>query len=191
MQLCTFSIGLFDPCGSTLLTINGTPSEFIAYFTNIRQRTARLVPLIPAGRIEWRLAPRTFSFGDILRHLAGTERWIWVENVAGRPSRYPGHEETLAPGYDATCPYFETLHQDALEIFAGMSDDAFTGRMQTPAGVSMPAHKWLRAMVEHEAHHRGQLYLMLRAVGVATPPLFGLTSEEVRARGEGHGTRAL
>jgi uncharacterized damage-inducible protein DinB len=40
--------------------------------------------------------------------------------------------------------------------------------------------KWLRAMVEHEVHHRGQLYLMLGMVGVATPPIFGLTSEEVR-----------
>ena len=46
----------------------------------------------------------------------------------------------------------------------------------------MTARKWLRAMTEHEAHHRGQLYLMLAMRGVATPPIFGLTSEEVRAR---------
>jgi uncharacterized damage-inducible protein DinB len=37
-------------------------------------------------------------------------------------------------------------------------------------------------MVEHEVHHRGQIYLMLRMIRVATPPLYGLTSEEVRAR---------
>jgi len=37
-------------------------------------------------------------------------------------------------------------------------------------------------MVEHEAHHRGQLYLMLGLLGVPTPPIFGLTEEEVRAR---------
>jgi uncharacterized damage-inducible protein DinB len=36
--------------------------------------------------------------------------------------------------------------------------------------------------VEHEAHHRGQIYLMLGMRGVPTPPIFGLTSEEVRAR---------
>jgi len=46
----------------------------------------------------------------------------------------------------------------------------------------MPAWKWLRAMVEHEAHHRGQLYLMLGMIGIPTPPIFGLTSEEVRDR---------
>jgi uncharacterized damage-inducible protein DinB len=37
-------------------------------------------------------------------------------------------------------------------------------------------------MVEHEAHHRGQLYMMLSMLGVATPPLYGLTEEEVRAK---------
>jgi uncharacterized damage-inducible protein DinB len=37
-------------------------------------------------------------------------------------------------------------------------------------------------MIEHEAHHRGQLYLMLGLRGVPAPPLYGLTSEEVAAR---------
>jgi uncharacterized damage-inducible protein DinB len=37
------------------------------------------------------------------------------------------------------------------------------------------------AMV-HEAHHRGQIYLMLGLRGVAVPPLYGLTETEVRQR---------
>ena len=37
-------------------------------------------------------------------------------------------------------------------------------------------------MFEHEAHHRGQIYMMLGLRGVQTPPLYGLTEEEVVAR---------
>jgi len=37
-------------------------------------------------------------------------------------------------------------------------------------------------MTEHEAHHRGQLYWMLADLSISTPPLFGLTSEEVHDR---------
>jgi uncharacterized damage-inducible protein DinB len=40
-------------------------------------------------------------------------------------------------------------------------------------------------MFEHEAHHRGQLYEMLGVRGVPTPPLYGLTSEELIARAAG------
>lgn len=37
-------------------------------------------------------------------------------------------------------------------------------------------------MLEHESHHRGQVYLMLALRGVKTPPLYGLTEEEVIAK---------
>jgi uncharacterized damage-inducible protein DinB len=37
-------------------------------------------------------------------------------------------------------------------------------------------------MVEHEAHHRGQVSIYLGLLGLPSPPMFGLTSEEVRAR---------
>ena len=49
-------------------------SDFLPYFAGIRKRTARLGPLIPPVRIEWRPAPGAMSSGDLLRHLAGTER---------------------------------------------------------------------------------------------------------------------
>lgn len=52
----------------------------------------------------------------------------------------------------------------------------------TPAGTPITTWKWLRAMLEHEAHHRGQLSLMLGLRGVTPPPIYGLTSEEVRDR---------
>ena len=40
-------------------------------------------------------------------------------------------------------------------------------------------------MTEHEAHHRGQLYLMLGLRGVAVPPLYGLTEGELLALSHG------
>jgi uncharacterized damage-inducible protein DinB len=156
--------------------------DFVPYFKGIRKRTARLVPLIPPDQLEWRPEAGAMSFGDLLRHLAGTERWMWAENVAGRPARFPGHDASLAPGYEATCAYFARLHLEAMTIFESLAPGDYETPVQTPAGAMLPAWKWLRAMIEHEAHHRGQLYLMLRMIGVSTPPIFGLTSEEVRAR---------
>jgi uncharacterized damage-inducible protein DinB len=157
-------------------------ADFVPYFKGFRKRTDRLLPLIPPGKLEWRPEAGAMSFGDLLRHIAGTERWMWAENVAGRPARFPGHDESLAPGYDATCAYFTRLHQESLAIFEALAEEDYQRSVETPGGVALPAWKWLRAMLEHEAHHRGQLYLMLRMIGVATPPIFGLTAEQVRER---------
>ena len=156
-----------------------TPSDFVRYFSSIRSRTERLIPLIPPDRLEWSPGHGVLTFGELLRHLAGTERWMWAENVAGRPARYPGHGAALAPGYEATSRYVFDLHGEAMSIFGALTADQYDAPVLTPGGVRMPARKWLRAMLEHEAHHRGQLYLMLRLIGVDTPPVFGMTSEEI------------
>ncbi|MCH7879385.1 MAG: hypothetical protein IH914_08755 [candidate division Zixibacteria bacterium] len=37
----------------------------------------------------------------------------------------------------------------------------------------------MRPALEHEAHHRGQLYMMLGELDIPTPPLFELTSEKL------------
>jgi uncharacterized damage-inducible protein DinB len=52
----------------------------------------------------------------------------------------------------------------------------------TPAGATITTWKWLRAMLEHEAHHRGQLYFTLGLLGVPTPPIFGLSERELLAQ---------
>jgi uncharacterized damage-inducible protein DinB len=34
-------------------------------------------------------------------------------------------------------------------------------------------------MVEHEIHHRGQIYIYLSLLETPAPPIYGLTSEQV------------
>ena len=164
------------------MTTPGERAALLDYLERVHERTRRVVRLIPRDDVEWAPAPGWFTFGGLVRHLAGIERWMFAENAQGRPSRYPGHAVGLAEGMNAVLAYYDTLHTESATIFASLDDAALARKVTTPAGVAITVWKWLRAMTEHEAHHRGQLYLMLAMRGVATPPLYGLTSEEVLAR---------
>ena len=86
--------------------------------------------------------------------------------------------------------YLDRCHAEAVEIFRALSPEQWEGKCLTPAGTPITTWKWLRAMVEHEAHHRGQIYMMLGMLGVKTPPIYGLTEEEVKARSSPLGRRA-
>jgi uncharacterized damage-inducible protein DinB len=131
------------------------PAAFLSYWQSVRARTRRVAERIPAEHIEWSPAPGRWSFGDLLRHLGGIERGMYAETAAGRPSAYPGHGPELAAGKEAVLAYLDRCHAETATILAGLSPEAFAGRSVTPAGASITTWKWLRAMVEHEAHHRG------------------------------------
>lgn len=155
---------------------------FLDYWRSARARTVRVAERIPGDRLEWAAGPGRWTFGDLLRHLGGIERGMYAETVAGRPSAYPGHGRDLADGPEAVRAWLDRCHRESLAIFGALTPEQLAGKCLTPAGTPITTWKWLRAMVEHEAHHRGQIYLMLGLLGVPTPPLYGLTEEEVRER---------
>lgn len=155
---------------------------FLEYWQKVRGRTVRVVDCIPEDRLEWTWQPGKFTLGDVVRHLAAIERYMYAENAARRPSRYPGHGRELAEGLPAVRAFLDRCHAETVEILGGLSDADLREKCVTPGGASLAVGKWLRLMVEHEIHHRGQLYLGLGLLGVPTPPIYGLTSEEVRER---------
>ncbi|PYS89585.1 MAG: DinB family protein [Acidobacteria bacterium] len=156
--------------------------SFLTYYENLRRRTMKVVACIPPEKIEWAYMPDKFTFGDILRHVAAIERYMYAENAQLKPSRYPGHGEDLAVGYDATLQFFNRAHEESMAIFASLTDADLQKECLTPADAPIRVWKWLRTLAEHEIHHRGQLYVYLGVLGIAGPPLYGLTSEQVLER---------
>lgn len=142
--------------------------SFLPYWENIRSRTMRVIRAIPPGKIEWSYTEGKFTLGDIVRHLATIERYMYAENVQGKPSAYPGYERTLAAGYENVIAFIERLHRASIQIFARLTPANLQRKCHTPGGAEIATWKWLRAMVEHEVHHRGQIYLYLGMMGVTT-----------------------
>lgn len=155
---------------------------FLDYFDKIHQRTMRVVRCIPPDKIEWTYREGKFTLGDLVRHIATINRYMYAETISGRPSRYGGCGKELADGYEEIIDFAERLHRESVDIFARLTPNDLSGKCMTPEGTSLTTWKWLRAMLEHEIHHRGQIYLYLSMLGVPTPPLYGLTSEQVRER---------
>jgi uncharacterized damage-inducible protein DinB len=155
---------------------------FLQYFGNVRERTMRVARCIPVEKIDWSYAPGKFTLGDLLRHIAVTERYMFAENIQGHTSRYSTHGKELAYDRDDILALVERLHAESMDIFSRLSDASLQEKCVNPGGTEITRWKWMRSMVEHEIHHRGQIYLYLAILGVPTPALYGLTSEEVRAR---------
>jgi len=157
--------------------------SFLDYFEKVRQRTMRVVERIPADKLEWTYQSGRFTAAELARHIAAVERWTFAENIAGRPNAYSGCGRELADGRDAVLAFMRALHAESLAIFAALSDADLAKPVTTAAGPQVSTSAWLRAMIEHEIHHRGQLYVYLSLMGVEGPPLFGVTEKQLAAHG--------
>jgi uncharacterized damage-inducible protein DinB len=159
--------------------------HFLEYWERVRFRTRRVATCIPPEQMEWTYAAGKFTLGDLVRHIAAVERYMFVECVMGRQSCYPGHGRELADGYEAVLAYLDRMDAESIELLRTLMPEQLQGSCPTPAGAQITTWKWLRSMAEHEIHHRGQIYVYLSMLGSATPPLYGLTEEQVRERSQG------
>jgi uncharacterized damage-inducible protein DinB len=158
--------------------------SFLDYYGKIRQRTKRVIQYIPEERLEWRYKEGAFSSGDLIRHIAAIERYVYAEVTAGRPSCYQGCGTDLAAGLAGTIEFMDRLHEESMVIFNQLSALDLQSKVTSPVGYPITCWKWLRALVEHEIHHRGQLYMYLGMLDILAPPIFGLTSEELQSFGK-------
>lgn len=157
-------------------------ASFLDYYERVRERTLRVVNVVPPDQMDWSYKPGKYSIGDMIRHIAALERYMFAENVCGRQSSYKGCGQDIVDGYAETVEWFNEMHRQSVAIFSTLTDEDLKRKCTTPGGADIAIWKWLRALTEHEIHHRGELYIYLNLLDVKTPPMYGLTAEEVQSR---------
>lgn len=155
-------------------------AEFARYFEGVRRRTWAAVDRVGPELLDW--APRAgeMTCGEIVRHVAGAERFFVTKVVE---DRFTGD---LDPGgaldHAATRARLEAVHREQMARLAGLPDAALRAPRRDLDGGSVKAWRFLMAMVEHEVHHRSQLDCYLAQAGIEPPQIYGWRMEDVMAR---------
>jgi len=129
--------------------------DFVKYFEGVRRRTWTTVDRVTPETLDW--APRSgeFTCGEIIRHLAGAERFFLARIVHDRWT------DDLEPGpfldYPATRARLETTHSEQMLRLLELPDHRLHESIQDLEGGQVKIWRFLMAMVEHEVHHRSQL----------------------------------
>jgi len=158
---------------------------FLDYLDKVHRRTVRVVEDVPEQSLDWTPRPGAFSLGDLIRHIAATKRHMFAENALGKPSRYQGCSRDLAGSAEEIREFLNRCHDETISALRGLSEAQWNAKCTTPGDTSITVWKWMRLMAEHEIHHRGQIYTYLSLLGIATAPLYGLTSEQVADKATG------
>ena len=158
-------------------------AEFARYWEGVRRRTWTAVDRIEPARLDWAPRPGEMTCGEIVRHLAGAERFFVTKVVDDRF----GDDLTPGQGLDhaGSRALLESVHREQMARLAALDDRVLTSPRRDLDGGTMKAWRFLMAMVEHEVHHRSQLDCYLSEMGVEPPQVFGRKYEEVAAQVRG------
>jgi uncharacterized damage-inducible protein DinB len=145
--------------------------------------TRRFLDRLPGDKLTWRPHAKSMSAGQLGYHIAETPAGAlrFALQDRGSPPDFRVREEAATVGelltlLDASAAYV----RDTLP----MVDDGRMGGMLTidmPSGstVELPRARFVRSiMLNHWYHHRGQLGVYLRLLGVPVPSSYGPSGDE-------------
>jgi uncharacterized damage-inducible protein DinB len=153
----------------------------LAYsFRTVRNNTLKIAEEIPADKYSFRATPDTRSIGEMLTHIAvgysfqnqihAVERRTTLEGFDfGALMAKVGAEEKVSRSKEQIIELLRSNGEQWAKFLESCSDGFLAEVVQMPAGAN-PATRsrvdMLMSVKEHEMHHRGQLMLIQRMVGI-------------------------
>ena len=150
--------------------------ELAESFRTVRKNTIQVAEDIPEEKYSFRAAPDTMSVGEMLSHLACTPYWAqqchFVEKktsvTADDFGKWMGAIDAKSKTLTSKAAIVESLKVDG-EAFAtqlqSLTDAQLGEAVVTPMG-SRSRFEALLGVKEHEMHHRAQLFLIERMIGI-------------------------
>jgi len=153
-------------------------------FENEAGTTRRVLERVPEDKLSWKPHPKSMSLGVLALHVAASPGVIcgWadegVTQFKGEASPTPSSTDEILAAHDKSVAEARATLQS--------SDDnrLLTTNWKLRAGGQVvsdaPRHVALRDMLNHLAHHRGQLTVYLRLLGATVPAVYGPSADDQR-----------
>jgi uncharacterized damage-inducible protein DinB len=150
--------------------------EMAESWRTVRKNTIQVAEDIPEDKYSFRATPETMTVAEIFSHLAVTPYWAQQCHFVEKKStltredfgRWMGDNDKNAATLTSKAAILEALKKNG-EQFAsqmeGMTDAQLGETVTLPMG-SKSRFEMLLGVKEHEMHHRAQLFLIERLLGI-------------------------
>lgn len=152
------------------------PKDMAESWRTVRKNTIQVAADIPEEKYTFRAAPDTMSVGEILAHLAATPHWAHQCHFVDQKfavtmddfGKWMGEIGTASKALTGKAEIIAALEADGDAFAAGlesMTDEKLAEKVALPNG-EKTRFEMLLGVKEHEMHHRAQLFLIERMVGI-------------------------
>jgi uncharacterized damage-inducible protein DinB len=148
------------------------------------QATRRILERVPDNRLGWRPHERSMTLGELALHIATVPGGVAQLVASPSPARAPeGGQDLRLANSSELIPALDQSISTAKRVLGGMDDAALTATWRLTNGqrelfATTRAAMLRSVMLNHWYHHRGQLTVYLRQLGVPVPSIYGPSADE-------------
>lgn len=161
------------------MTIYGA-KDMAESFRTVRKNTIQVAQDIPEDKYDYRPAEGVMTVGEMLAHLASSTHWAEQLHFVEKKSevsyedfgRYMAEGAAVSSGLTTKADIVAALesrgHDFACKL-EQLTDAQLAEHVSFPAPIQPPSKsrfEMLLSVKEHEMHHRGQLMLIERLLGI-------------------------
>ena len=146
------------------------------------QITRRVLERVPQQHLEWRPHPKAMTLAQLAMHVASIPGGIAA--AAARPTmQVPEFRQPSVADTRELLPMLDQSVAQARSILGSLSDEEMQATWQLMDGdrtiMAVRRMAILRSiMLNHWYHHRGQLSVYLRQLGIPLPSIYGPSADE-------------
>lgn len=156
-------------------------------FDQEMQNTRKTLERIPDEKWNWKPHEKSGTLGWLAGHVGTVPEWIAMtiktEELDYAPVNGPAYEPPKINNRQEVLAAFDKAAAEARAALEGVSDQDIMKNWRLLAGgqevLAMPRIACIRGMcINHLIHHRGQLTVYFRLIGVPVPGLYGPSADE-------------
>ena len=156
--------------------------SFLQELEHEAKTTKRVLERVPDDKLGWRPHQKARTLGELALHVAGTPGAV-AKLAAQSEIQAPDFKDPVPKSAAELIPALEESIATAKQVLGSMDDATLnsTWRMKRNGQeiMAIPRTALLRSiMLNHWYHHRGQLSVYLRELGVPIPSIYGPSADE-------------
>ena len=152
-------------------------------FEQETQTTRRVLERVPDNQLAWRPHEKARTLGELALHVAMVPGGVAELVASPSPAQAPQFADPSPKSASELIPALDQSIAKVKKVLGGMDDAALMATWRLMQGdrelLAVPRVAMLRSvMLNHWYHHRGQLTVYLRALGVPIPSIYGPSADE-------------
>jgi uncharacterized damage-inducible protein DinB len=156
-------------------------AAFAAAWSYEHEATLKIFRALTDASLAQRVTPEGRSLGELAWHIVQTLGEM--PQHAGVPVEAPAEEAPVPASAGVIAEEFDDAARSVVKVVPATWNDASLGEDVSMYGQTWKKGDVLSSLILHQAHHRGQMTVLMRQAGLRVPGIYGPSREEWAAMG--------